>query len=155
MMSQEGSQRKVIRNFKVIFLIIGAVLAGSITLIYNLETGNYLEKTMCSQRLNINLHQELIVKEFKTIFADLKFLSSQNELRQMHQDIGSNNYKELIDREYLEFSKQKGFYDQVRYLDETGMEISRVNFNKGDPEIVSKEKRLLVYMALRWKTRIA
>ena len=31
-------------------------------------------------------------------------------------------------------------YDQVRYLDETGMEIVRVNFNNGQPAIVEKNK---------------
>ncbi|MFQ5853784.1 MAG: GAF domain-containing protein, partial [Candidatus Binatia bacterium] len=39
-------------------------------------------------------------------------------------------------KEYLRFSAQKGLYDQIRFLDERGMEVVRVNFNDGQPYIV-------------------
>ena len=40
----------------------------------------------------------------------------------------------------MDFSKTKGLYDQVRFLDENGMEVIRVNFNQGQPYIVPKDK---------------
>jgi diguanylate cyclase (GGDEF)-like protein len=39
-------------------------------------------------------------------------------------------------KDYSELVQRKRNYDQVRYIDEGGMEIVRVNFNHGNPEIV-------------------
>lgn len=44
--------------------------------------------------------------------------------------------------DYLEFSKNKKIYDQIRYLDSSGQERVRVNFNKGNPSIVQQNKLL-------------
>jgi len=45
-----------------------------------------------------------------------------------------------LSRIFLDFCKTKALYDQVRFLDETGMELIRVNFNQGQPYIVPKDK---------------
>ncbi len=45
-----------------------------------------------------------------------------------------------MSQEFLRFSSSSGLYDQIRLLDETGMEIVRVNFNQGRPSIVPEGK---------------
>jgi len=53
-------------------------------------------------------------------------------------ETGDPIYAKLINQEYLAFIRQKAIYDQVRFIDATGQEICRVNFNRGNPQIVSK-----------------
>jgi hypothetical protein len=52
------------------------------------------------------------------------------------QSGAGRGYKDLVAKEYLEFSHQKQRYDQIRFIDDTGMEKVRVNFNNGTPVIV-------------------
>ena len=79
---------------------------------------------------------EIITDEFTHIASDLLFLAEQNEL-QAFLNHGDSLQKKAIAREYLTFSTRKQLYDQIRFLDETGMEIVRVNFNAGMPTIVA------------------
>ncbi|MCP4348265.1 MAG: PAS domain S-box protein [Desulfobacterales bacterium] len=55
-------------------------------------------------------------------------------------DNGGALQRATLAKEYLAFSSNKGFYDQIRFLDETGMEVERVNFYGGQPAIVPRDK---------------
>ena len=54
-----------------------------------------------------------------------------------------DNSKLMAPRElaiaFLEFSKYKEIYDQVRLLDRHGMEVVRINYNAGQPAIVGED----------------
>lgn len=43
-------------------------------------------------------------------------------------------------REYLAFSRQKRKYDQIRFIDDKGMEKVRINFNSGNPAILPESQ---------------
>ncbi|MBE9563039.1 MAG: PAS domain S-box protein, partial [Proteobacteria bacterium] len=87
-----------------------------------------------------NLHSqfELISTEFKHIVSDLLFLSEHNEIQTLLNT--DDNIKQKLAKEYLTLITYKKIYDQVRFLDATGLEIVRTNFNKGEPFIVPEEK---------------
>ncbi len=48
--------------------------------------------------------------------------------------------KNSMAREYREFSRVRKIYDQIRYINEFGEEEIRVNYNDGNPQIISTEK---------------
>jgi len=123
------------RNFIIIFLLTGAVLTGSITVIYTMETNDYIERIKQDEMYNLKLQKEIIKGKFQSIFSDLLILSRQNELMQL---LVTDNpeYRQMINNEYLEFSTLKKHFDQVRFIDHKGWEICRVNYNSGSPEIV-------------------
>lgn len=81
----------------------------------------------------------MIAQDFQLLVSDLMFLSEQNELQEM---LGSGEavWQDSLATEYLSFSTRKRLYDQIRFLDETGMEVIRVNFNNGDPYIVPDDQ---------------
>ncbi|MDJ0556870.1 MAG: AAA family ATPase [Microcoleaceae cyanobacterium MO_207.B10] len=79
-----------------------------------------------------------ITREFQLIVSDLRFLAEMNELKLYFEQENSQG-RESLAREYLSFSTHKQIYDQIRFLDETGLEIVRVNFNQGPPSIVPEE----------------
>lgn len=80
-----------------------------------------------------------ITREFQLIVSDLRFLAETNELK-LYFERDNPQIRESLTREYLSFSTHKQIYDQIRFLDETGEEIVRVNFNKGRPSIVPEER---------------
>ncbi len=131
------TDRKIFIYFFTILLIFGSVLAGSLGLIYHLESKDYLKRLKLGEQTNLKLQLALTSKNFETIISDLLFLSGQNELLDL---INSNDkaHKRLVSNEYLAMARTKKEYDQIRYLDNTGMEIVRVNFNNGAPEIVKE-----------------
>ena len=127
----------ILRYFFIIFLFFGLILAGIIGVLYNLEAKNYLEHLEFKEQVNLTLQRKLITNNFETIISDLLFLSKQNELQHLLND-DEQKYKTWISKEYLELCRKKRIYDQIRYLDETGMEIVRVNFNNNNPTIVEE-----------------
>ncbi len=87
---------------------------------------------------DVQLQIESIVQDFDFIVSDLLFLSTQNELAEWFET-GESAHKEELAREFLDFCIKKKIYDQVRFLDETGMEVTRINYNRGTPYIVPEE----------------
>ena len=45
-----------------------------------------------------------------------------------------------IEAEFLEFSKTSEKYDQIRYIDKSGMELIRVDYFDGNSAIIPEEK---------------
>jgi len=127
----------IFRYFLTIFFIVSAVLMGVITGFYYNEKEHYLSGLKLEEQMNVKLEMALIESSLIEIISDLRFLSQQNELIEMlnkYETEGKN--KNLIAREYREISRQKQKYDQIRFIDVTGMEKVRVNFNNGDLAIV-------------------
>lgn len=129
--------KKLLIYFIAILLTFVSFLAGGISLIYHLESKDHLKRLNIEEQMKLKLQLALTSKNFETIISDLLFLSEQNELINL---INSNDekYKSLVSNEYLILARTKKKYDQIRFLDNTGMEIVRVNFNNGNPEIVKK-----------------
>ena len=144
--SIKNVNKTIFRYFFLIFLFFGSILAGIIGMLYSLESKDYLNRLKLEEQVNLKLQLSLVTNNFETIISDLLFLSKQNELHHMINN-NEQKYKEWIANEYLELCRKKRIYDQIRYIDETGMEIVRVNYNNGKPEIVeqsnlqSKESR--------------
>jgi len=136
---KKSGDHSIIHYFFIIFLLVGSILAGIISVLYNLESKAYLSHLELEEKLALKVQVEMISNHFGTIISDLFYLSRQNELSAM-LDYGQNENKELIAKEYLEFSRLKGIYDQIRFLDEKGMEIIRINYNNGKPFIVDDAK---------------
>jgi signal transduction histidine kinase len=82
---------------------------------------------------DLNHVDNIITNEFEAVSSDLHYLSTQNELINVLDDGIAPDDLAL---EYLAFSNSKELYDQVRYLDSTGMEMVRVNYDNGAPIIV-------------------
>ncbi|MDJ1168498.1 PAS domain S-box protein [Roseofilum sp. BLCC_M154] len=80
-----------------------------------------------------------ISREFQLVVSDLRILAELNELQTYLAEI-TVEQRNALAREFFHFSVHKELYDQIRFLDETGLENVRVNFNAGQPSIVPVEK---------------
>ncbi|MDC7234925.1 MAG: diguanylate cyclase [Spirochaetales bacterium] len=108
-----------------------------------LFTGLYMNKAQRIQELKIQSEAQirylgnLIEGHFLSVQSDILFLPELNELIR-YKDIQNDSDKKSIELEFLNFSRSKAVYDQIRYIDAKGMEIIRVNYNTGSPYIVGE-----------------
>jgi len=82
--------------------------------------------------------QNLLLSWGTGIITDLRILSNHTELIKF-VDTGSSTNKKTIQQEWQQFSGAKKVYDQIRYIDKTGQEIIRVDYEDEGPIIVSDE----------------
>ncbi len=80
--------------------------------------------------------QKTIDLNYNRIFSDLEFLAQSCFLNKF---LSTNSDLETLKSNWQLFSKTSGLYDQIRYIDKTGQEVIRVNYNKGTPVSVQNE----------------
>ncbi len=147
--------RRTISYFVPFFLIVCIVI---VIILFNY---NKFEMTNFKRIENkfIKTPTQRINEDIADITSDLLILANQNEINQIF-DSNYNINNEFLNKfsnELLSMSKFKKKYDQIRLLDNNGMEIIRVNFNNGLPVIVKKEnlqnkkKRYYFYDAFKLK----
>ena len=135
----EQPTHKALNLFLIIFLAIGSVMAGLVTLFYRTELNTFLSEMKMQEKYTLSRQSTAIKDKFDAIVGDLLFLSRQNELT-AYLKLEDTQAKKAIQAEYIEMSTAKKIYDQIRYLDADGMERVRVNFAGGKPEAVPEGK---------------
>jgi len=129
----------VTKRFCLIFLPL-LTLSSAITTGFLYQEIEVQRKILLSdQHQNVELLRRVTVNDIRSIILDLIYLSAHPQLHQMLEKDHPDDRSKLS-RTFLDFSKTKALYDQIRFLDETGMEVIRVNFNQGKPYIVTKDK---------------
>lgn len=138
-LSEKPASFLIFRYFIIIFLSICTILGGAVFVLHNLQIKDQQYKLELEEQAALELQAGVITHSFAAIISDIRYLARQNELLALvdGQPSGST---ESISKEYLEFSRFKGVYDQIRYLDEKGMEIVRVDYNNGHPSVVGKDQ---------------
>ncbi len=121
--------------FGFLFFSLLSIITALILLhIYNTQ------RSALNSILENRVHHELqtaktgILSELKSVNSDLLYLASSSLLK----DMWETNRMSTLEENFLLFSKEKKIYDQIRIIDETGMEIVRINYNSGISSIVTK-----------------
>ncbi len=131
--------RMTLKHFLVIFLPLAVLLYGIILVIYFTESRNDKIMIQNKETSNIDLLSQIITSDFELVISDLLILSENTELKAMIESDGGSHKKALAEF-YLSYSKRKRLYDQIRFLDDTGKEMVRVNFNKGKPSVTPENQ---------------
>ena len=126
--------KKWIFVFIPLIIIIGLVL----WLVYSANNGALNESIAVREGQIVELQKQTITRDFQAIVSDLMIIADSEKIREMLD--GDEGSKEGVGNEFSTFSERKRFYDQVRYLDDKGMEVVRVNFNEGKPALVPEKK---------------
>lgn len=135
---QEQLFKKSLNTFFLLFLFLGALIGGMIAVFYNFQMNNYDIQLRAEEKKSIELQRVVIQNHFTSVLSDLMFLAEKDDLKNfMSSPTGS--ILNSINNEYLSFSTHKKIYDQIRYLNENGQEVVRVNFNDGAPTIVAQK----------------
>lgn len=131
--------RKALNLFFVLFVFFGCLLGGMVAIFYQSELGALVSEIESQQSAAVALEREDLSNEFDNIVSDLLFFAGQNELRE-YLDTDNTKYLKGIENEYLELLVHKKMYDQIRFIDSSGMEVVRINYNKDGCCIVPTAK---------------
>ncbi|HHH38838.1 MAG TPA: PAS domain-containing sensor histidine kinase [Sedimenticola sp.] len=129
------SRFNLFKRFLGIFLPLCLVLAVVGGLHYYTAYSAERSTREASESLNVDLARRTIDSDIGIVVSDLMFLAEHLQRQGLVAPAREADTRR-IGQEFLVFARNKGLYDQIRYLDERGMEVVRVNYNRGRPEIV-------------------
>ncbi len=117
------------------FLMLAVLFLGLSALRYQLsvtEMEGHVDDDVADYFHMLENHMESTYRELE---RDLIYMRGMTETM---FDEGATSAQ--IAGSYYEFSKAIGMYDQIRYLNEAGIEVVRVNYENGNPRIVIEEE---------------
>ncbi|MES9992075.1 MAG: diguanylate cyclase [Candidatus Thiodiazotropha sp.] len=88
----------------------------------------------------INQITKQISLAFIEIHSDLLYVIEQQELHELNSESTRQAAILSLHESWKSLALQRKRYDQIRYLDANGMEQIRINYNDGNPLIVSADK---------------
>lgn len=128
-------KRKIL-GYSVIVIIVSAVL---VTALQFYSVSNTMDSYKQEVAVSMKSASFSIEKVFSSVFNDLLYLAGREELSDTkNMSATEERSKQLND--FHAFVSNKKVYDQLRYIDKTGQEILRVNYNKGNVTIVEDDK---------------
>jgi PAS domain S-box-containing protein len=120
----------------LIALFLAVAVTASIIL------SNYLTLTSADRTIlqseeqkSVELAQYRISAELAAVISDIAYLSDEEFLQDWLADAAAGTRQSLA-KEYLTFMRRKNFYDQIRFIDENGREVVRVNQDIQRPRII-------------------
>ena len=136
--------------FVALTLLLGAVI------IVHFYVDYRAERTLRDTReiLNVELAGRALAADIAAVTTDLMFLGRLVESLSFDPVVAAGRERYLSEV-FVTFAREKGLYDQIRFLDIQGQEVVRVNLAGGDPVLVDasrlrdKSGRYYVSNALR------
>jgi signal transduction histidine kinase len=132
-------KKQVTSLFLKFFLPLATLLIFGLTMFGQTRIQSELTRLKSQETLNVGLGAGTLTGQIESISRDLAFLSSHSALRRAINNPSTENVAHLAG-DFANFSRSKGIYDQLRWLDETGMEIVRVDYVNGQPVTIAGDK---------------
>ena len=132
---RDDYRRAIFKRFLVIALLFAMLLVAAGIAHYYTERKLERFSIEFTESYNVAQAKEAIDNTLRGVVSDLAFLSKLNELRDLLDNPGNERAMQMLAKEFLSFSEMKRVYDQIRLLDSTGMEVVRINYEKGKPLI--------------------
>ncbi len=137
--STQSSPRAITGRFLGLFLPLAVICIGGAVALFQSETDLDLTRIRSSETTAVQMGGNSIGRAVQWITRDLAYLAEQENLVALI----SHENQTIHDRlrgDWLTFLRTKGIYDQIRWLDSSGQERIRVNFNTGIPSGVPQDK---------------
>ena len=128
-----------LKKAMLIFVIPFVIITVSSYFNYKIEVDNIMEDIKIEQIRESKHISLLLGGDIGSLKQDVFLLSKSLVVENYLEDDSELNLKKLNNR-FLEISKIKGIYGQIRYIDSRGMEIARVDRNLESSYIVEKSK---------------
>ncbi len=141
--TKDGSaRRKIIKKTLAIFILAFGLMVATAVMILSIsdhiEMSAYLDRAWNA----VDMQASGIGYDISQVSSDLAILANQREIGDLWKDDEKPVPEILseITEAYFRISMYRRLYDQVRLLDEYGIEIVRINFNNGFPAVVPQEE---------------
>lgn len=139
MTNKNLSRLAMISRFLLLFLPLTILCVTGAIYLYKSDIDLYMTKIHYSESASADISVRALNSELNYIVDDLHYLASQDRIAELLFDNNGLDY-ELIEKDWLSFSRAKKVYDQIRWLDLNGQEYLRINFNNGRPISVGQAK---------------
>lgn len=129
---QSHSSWNYATQFFVFTVPLLAILLIAAIIHYQIHIQLAHQKIQRNDTLNIELMKKTVASILDNIVSDVLFLAEHNEISG-NFDRNNLTSRTNIINEFVAFAKNKKLYDQIRYINNNGKEIVRINFNSGTP----------------------
>lgn len=130
------------RNFfiqiTVLFLPIAIGIIGIAIYSYDVEKKREYTFNASNQFAILNMGKNSIRQALERVKYDVQYLSHYHEFED-YVMTGSSEKVEDLSHDFKFVMENRRVYDQIRWIDETGMERFRINFNSGSPTLVDAQ----------------
>ncbi len=115
------------------------VLIAVLWLLYRAHMATTLTIMQANEQQSIQLANQTVDAVFGLIHGDALYLAENSSLQQW-LDTRDSVIRSHLNADFLAFTRNRRLYDQVRFLDQRGQEVVRVDWNDGQPEVVAEEQ---------------
>lgn len=129
----------LLKRFALIYLLIIMVLSVALLTGIQREERIHVKEIEGRENSRIVIAKGLVTRDLATVATDLRVFAKLPMLR-LYLDSGNPAQREELEKLFLVLSREARRYDQVRYLDASGQEVIRINYNDGKPAIVPREQ---------------
>ncbi|MES9834404.1 MAG: diguanylate cyclase [Candidatus Thiodiazotropha sp. DIVDIV] len=137
--NQFSEKRELIWSFLWLFIPVSLLLAG-IFYAFSNQTHKYeLQTALIREEAALSNASQLTSLIFVQKLSDLFVLAEGEVLRTYLHDESLKNWIKVA-REFSLFARRKPKYMQIRFLDDKGLEVLRINNNEGEQEIVPRQQ---------------
>ena len=133
------SIRKQILAIMGFFVLLSAFAVAGCWTVYRVQKQRVIGEISGLASGRVLFQKKALILGLHEVVTDLEILSGQPSVGRF-LDKPTNDIKKEVEQQFLLFSQRRGLYEQIRILDENGMEIIRVNYNDGTPATVPEEE---------------
>ena len=127
----EGRKVDKLRFFLKTFIPFSLIGLIAFSVMGKVQLNTTVNKIKVEENVNLEISKEVIMEDMLEVKTDLLYLSQTTYLNN-YINRGSNSLRRWSKELYV-YSKNKRMYDQIRYIDEKGFELVRINSNRIDP----------------------
>ncbi len=133
-------KKTLLKQFFSIFLPFVFIVILLSWAIYYFQFIKTQEEVLKAKEINsLAMQKEFIQQTIKSIISDINVIAAEARLQDFLIPKNQNSASH-VKLDFLAFSKYKGIYDQIRVLDETGMEKIRVDLKGNEPFSVPEDQ---------------
>jgi len=119
-------------------LFLAACFLGMVLLhLCHNETRFIRKRIYLQEKAHVHLQARTLETFFISHLSDIEIISELNGLRKIAA--GGSDYASL-EQDFLSFSRNRGNYDKIRFLDRNGRELVRVDLRNGQPVAVPQHE---------------
>lgn len=126
------------KSFALIFVPLLAVLGVIVATLLLIDVRSQKAILSSNEENQVQLISQVVQDDLQSMNSDLFYLANLPPLKSyLDAEVPSSD---LIAEDFLLFSKHRKIYDQIRYLDSSGMEIVRINFDGHSSTVVPPDQ---------------
>ncbi len=128
-----------LRHFLALFLPPAVLIGLGVALYGQAEIQRELGRSRSLQLLAVAGGTDALRHSLRAVSSDVTFLANLPRLRRTIDDPSPVNLAALA-ANFVAFAEARGVYDQIRWLDQTGLERVRVNYAGGKASVVPADQ---------------